>query len=422
MIKYFELRTLSSVVSHDSSSEMVHFCRHCNAELVHEVIDLGHQPPSNAYLKQEELALPELTYPLKVYICTHCWLMQVPAHAKAEELFTDDYAYFSGTSSSWCQHAFDFVQEAVRRLELNQNSFVLELASNDGYLLQYVKSKQIPCLGIEPTRATADAAISLGIETLVEFFNSQLAEKLPQADLIIANNVLAHVPDINDFMSGIQKVLKQNGLVSIEFPHLLNLLKGNQFDTIYHEHFSYLSLHSVQRIAESVGLIVVDVQQLPTHGGSLRVWLGHPECSFSTTDAVDQLLAEEREQGLESLAAYEKFENSALQAKLELYQFLSKSKLAGETVLGYGAAAKGNTLLNYCGIKPDLLPFIVDRALSKQSKFMPGSHIPILSPEKIEEIKPDKILVLPWNLLDEIAKLLPGYNLYTAIPSLKKRS
>ena len=401
---------------------MVHHCRHCNSELTHEVIDLGHQPPSNAYLKQEELVLPELTYPLKVYLCTSCWLMQVPAHAKAEELFTDDYAYFSSTSTSWCQHSFEFVEEAVNRLGLNDKSFVVELASNDGYLLQYVKSKKIPHLGIEPTQATANAAISIGIDTLVEFFDSDLAKDLPKADLVVANNVLAHVPDINDFMLGIKRILKANGLVSIEFPHLLNLLRGNQFDTIYHEHFSYLSLHSVQRIASSVGLSVVDVQQLPTHGGSLRVWLSHQDSSFLKTDAVGLLLKEENDYGLETLAAYAKFKNSALNSKLELYSFLSKAKVAGETVIGYGAAAKGNTLLNYCGIQPDLLPYIVDRAPSKQSKFMPGSHIPILSPEHIDQIKPDKILVLPWNLLDEIAQLLPGYELFTVIPTLRSRT
>lgn len=262
---------------------MSHSCRHCGSLLQQEVIDLGHQPPSNAYLTAEQLLLPELTYPLKVYVCTDCWLVQLPAHAAAEELFTADYAYFSSTSESWCAHAQRFVEQAVEQLELGPKSLVVEIASNDGYLLQYVQQRGIPCLGIEPTQATANAARNRGIETIERFFGTALAEELTAegapvsggADLVVANNVLAHVPDINDFMAGIAKLLKPQGRASLEFPHLLRLLEGNQFDTIYHEHYSYLSLKVVQQIANLVGLVIADVEQLATHGGSLRVWLVH---------------------------------------------------------------------------------------------------------------------------------------------------
>ena len=269
---------------------MTHFCRHCGTSLQHEVIDLGHQPPSNAYLNREQLALPEVTFPLKVFVCTNCWLVQLPAHAAADELFTADYAYYSSTSSSWCSHAERFVDSAVKRLELGSESFVVELASNDGYLLQYVQERGIPCLGIEPTHETAQAARARGIETIERFFGVALAEVLEPADLVVANNVLAHVPDINDFVAGIAQLLKPKGYASIEFPHLLQLLEGNQFDTIYHEHYSYLSLRVVQRVAATAGLEVVDVQQLPTHGGSLRVWLAHLGAS-EINSSVEEVLA-----------------------------------------------------------------------------------------------------------------------------------
>ena len=269
---------------------MSHCCRHCGSPLVHEVIDLGHQPPSNAYLTEEQLALPEITYPLKVFVCSNCWLMQLPAHAAADQLFTPDYAYFSSTSSSWCAHAKSFVTQAIDRLGLDKSSHVVELASNDGYLLQYVKQQGIPCLGIEPTHATAEAARAKGIETLEEFFGIDLAEKLAKADLIVANNVLAHVPDINDFVAGIKCLLKPDGQASIEFPHLLNLLQGNQFDTIYHEHYSYISLKVVQRIAKAAGLQVVDVEQLQTHGGSLRIWLAH-QGHVDEDESVSEVIA-----------------------------------------------------------------------------------------------------------------------------------
>ena len=398
---------------------MPHSCRHCGSPLNHSVIDLGHQPPSNAYLTTEQLLGPEITYPLQVYVCTTCWLMQVPAHASAHELFTADYAYFSSTSSSWCAHAKSFVEQVTDRLGLGADSQVVELASNDGYLLQYMQQLGIPCLGIEPTRATAEAARAKGIETLERFFGLALAEELPPADLVVANNVLAHVPDINDFVAGIARLLKPKGRVSIEFPHLLRLLKGNQFDTIYHEHYSYLSLRTVQRIAAAYGLEVVDVEQLPTHGGSLRVWLAKRGVTEPTA-AVGALLIDEAEAGLESLAAYADFQSRAETAKHALLEFLLQAKRSGQRVLGYGAAAKGNTLLNYAGIKADLLPAVADRAFSKQGKMLPGSHIPVISAEELDAQNPDVLLVLPWNLINELREQLPGYELVTAIPKLQR--
>ena len=397
---------------------MPHVCRHCGSPLEHSVIDLGHQPPSNAYLTPDQLFGPEITYPLQVYVCTSCWLVQLPAHAQADELFTPDYAYFSSTSNSWCAHAERFVGEAVERLGLRADSHVVELASNDGYLLQYVQRLGISCLGIEPTRDTAEAARAKGIETHECFFGLEVAQELEPADLVVANNVLAHVPDINDFMAGIALLLKPQGRASIEFPHLLRLLKGNQFDTIYHEHYSYLSLRAVQRIAAAAGLHVVDVQQLPTHGGSLRVWLGH-EDSVEATESVSKVLSDESQASLETLDAYLGFQQRAEATKMTLLEFLLQAKRNGNQVLGYGAAAKGNTLLNYAGIKADLLPAVADRALSKQGKFLPGSHIPVITPEQLAAKNPDSVLVLPWNLLEELKGQLPGYELVTVISMLR---
>jgi SAM-dependent methyltransferase len=406
---------------------MHHHCRHCGAELHHSVIDLGHQPPSNAYLTPEQLALPEVTYPLKVFVCSSCWLMQLPAHASAEELFTADYAYFSSMSSSWCAHAERFVAAAVERLDLGAASLVLELASNDGYLLTHVQRLGIPCLGVEPTRATAAAARARGIPTVERFFGTALARELVAADgpvpggadLVVANNVLAHVPDINDFLAGMALVLKPQGRVSIECPHLLNLLVGNQFDTIYHEHYSYLSLRVVQRIAASVGLMVVDVEQLPTHGGSLRLWLAH-RGSAEPTQAVAAVLLAEAGAGLESPEAYGDFQRRAEAAKHGLLEFLLRARRDGRRVLGYGAAAKGSTLLNYAGVRSDLLSAVADRAPSKQGKVMPGSHIPVISPEQLAAQPFDDLLVLPWNLIGELRQQLAGHSLVTAIPSLAR--
>ena len=394
---------------------MSYRCRHCGSSLAHEVIDLGHQPPSNAYLRAEQLALPEVTYPLKVFVCTNCWLMQLPAHASADQLFTPDYSYFSSTSSSWCKHAKSFVIQAIDRLGLDENSYVVELASNDGYLLQYVKQKEIPCLGIEPTHATAEAARAKGIETLEEFFGSMLADKLPKADLIVANNVLAHVPDINDFVLGIACLLKPSGQASIEFPHLLKLLEGNQFDTIYHEHYSYLSLKAAQRIVRKAGLEVIDVEQLSTHGGSLRIWLAH-EGKVEVADSVAQVISMEDAFALETCEAYVGFQQRAESAKFDLLKFLVSAKQNGKRVVGYGAAAKGNTLLNYAGVRTDLLSFVADQAPSKQGKYLPGSHIPIVPPSCLDVFKDDLVIVFPWNLIEEIKMQLPAYSLATFVP------
>jgi len=394
-----------------------HPCRHCGSPLEHTVIDLGHQPPSNAYLRPDQLSQPEVTYPLQVFVCTSCWLVQLPAHAAAEELFTADYAYFSSTSSSWCAHAERFVAAAVDRLALDPESMVVELASNDGYLLQYVQQRGIPCLGIEPTHATAEAALAKGITTIERFFGVALAAELEPADLVVANNVLAHVPDINDFVAGIAQLLKPTGRASIEFPHLLRLLAGNLFDTIYHEHYSYLSLGTVARIAATVGLNVVDVEELPTHGGSLRVWLAH-QGATEPMASVATVLAAEAEAGLETLDAYAGFQQRAEATKHALMEFLLQAKRNGQRVLGYGAAAKGNTLLNYAGIKADLLPAVADRAPSKQGKYLPGSHIPVISPEQLAAETADTLLVLPWNLIEELRQQLPATQLVTAIPKL----
>lgn len=383
------------------------------------MINLGHQPPSNAYLQPSQLALPEITYPLEVFVCTYCWLVQLPAHTPADHLFTPNYAYFSSTSSSWCAHAEHFVSSAVQKLSLGPNSLVIEVASNDGYLLQYVKQLGIPCFGIEPTQSTANAARAKGITTIERFFGKALAMELEQTDLLVANNVLAHVPDINDFMAGIAKVLKNDGLAAIEFPHLLNLLAGNQFDTIYHEHFSYFSLSVVSRIALTAGLEVVDVEELPTHGGSLRVWLAHNGFSDPSKN-VQRILQAEQAAGLETVDVYADFQETADLTKNCLLEFLLQAKSKGERVLGYGAAAKGNTLLNYAGIKADLLPAIADRAPSKQGCLMPGSHIPIISPEQLIASRFDALLLLPWNLIHEIRNELPNTRLVTAIPRLRQ--
>jgi SAM-dependent methyltransferase len=396
-----------------------HTCRHCESPLQATVIDLGHQPPSNSYLRPEQLSEPEITYPLQVFVCTSCWLVQLPAHATAEELFTPDYAYFSSTSSSWCAHAERFVAAAVQRLGLGPQSLVVELASNDGYLLQYVQERGIPCLGIEPTHATADAARAKGIPTMERFFGVALAQELEPADLVIANNVLAHVPDINDFVAGIARLLKPQGRASIECPHLLRLVSGNQFDTIYHEHYSYLSLGVVQRIATAAGLEVVDVEELPTHGGSLRIWLAHQGAAEANI-AVATVLSEEADAGLETIEAYAGFQQRAETAKQKLLEYLLQAKRDGHRVLGYGAAAKGNTLLNYAGIRANLLPAVADRAPSKQGKHLPGSHIPVISPEQLATQAPDALLVLPWNLIDELRQNFPRYVLVTAIPELRR--
>ena len=402
-------------------------CRNCNSILEDEIIDLGHQPPSNAYLYEKDLDKAEIRYPLKLFLCTNCKLVQLPEHASSKELFKEDYAYFSSTSSSWCSHAKKFVEKAISKLDLNKNSFVVELASNDGYLLQHFKESNIPCLGVEPTLATANACEKKGIKTLKEFFGNQYSSSIKNlhtpnqegADLIIANNVLAHVPDINDFMRGIKNLLKKDGKVSVEFPHLLNLIKENQFDTIYHEHYSYFSLFTLQTIVNKVNLKIIEVEELTTHGGSLRLWLTHKDNPIEESSSVEYIKKKEKDFGILSRETFNLFRSNCNLIKLNLLEFLIDLKRKNKTIIGYGAAAKGNTLLNYLGITKDLLPAVIDKAQSKQGKFLPGSHIPILEPNKIEIINPDYILVLPWNLIDEIKNQLPNKKLITAIPELK---
>ncbi len=381
-------------------------CRHCAKALVYTFLDLGFAPASNAYLNANDLTRPEKYFPLKVKVCHHCWLVQTEDYAAADELFNSEYAYFSSTSSGWLNHAAQYCQAITSQLGLNKDSLVIEIASNDGYLLKNFLTANIPCLGIEPTASTAAAAITLGIPVLQEFFGEALARRLvkegKRADLIVGNNVYAHVPDINDFTLGIKVLLQQGGTVTLEFPHLMRLIEKSLFDTIYHEHFSYLSLFSVNNIFKSVGLRVWHVEELNTHGGSLRIFGCHDDDSRLNTPDVAALLAEEADQGLQKLPVYLGFQNHANQIKDDLLSFLIEQKRVGKKVAAYGAAAKGNTLLNYAGVKPDLLPFVCDAAIAKQGKYMPGSHIPILCPDAIKETKPDFVIILPWNIASEV--------------------
>jgi hypothetical protein len=403
-------------------------CRHCSTPLHYTFLDLGFAPPSNAYLKLEDLIKPEKYYPLKVKVCTHCWLVQTEDYAQVDELFSADYAYFSSTSSGWLAHAASYAHIVIKRLQLNHNSFVIEIASNDGYLLKNFVASGIPCLGIEPTASTAAVAEELGIPVLREFFSETLGQQFAanhqQADLIAGNNVYAHVPDINDFTRGLKAALKPGGTITLEFPHLMRLIEHTQFDTVYHEHFSYLSLFTVVSIFKAAGLRVWDVEYIATHGGSLRVYGCHVEESRETTSSVIEVLAKEAQRGLQNLATYQNFQAKANRVKNELLAFLIEKKRAGKTVLAYGAAAKGNTLLNYAGVKPDLLSLVYDAALAKQGKFMPGSHIPIVAPGEGFELRPDFLLILPWNIADEVkqqnANLAElGTKFVTAVPELK---
>lgn len=383
-------------------------CRHCGSPVRHTFIDLGSAPFSNAYLTAEDLNRPEFYYPLKVLVCDQCWLVQIEGHARAEELFNPDYAYFSSTSCSWLSHARSYAEQIIRQLGLNRNSLVIEVASNDGYLLKNFVAAAIPCLGIEPTAGTAAAAEKLGIPVLREFFCEELGKRLAiqgqQADLIIGNNVYAHVPDINDFTAGLKAALKPGGTITLEFPHLMRLIEQVQFDTIYHEHYSYLSLFSVERLFLAAGLRVYAVEELPTHGGSLRVYGCHADDPRRREEFVQALLDEEGRQGLRCLSTYLGFQAKADGLKDSLVTFLLEQKRRGKKVAAYGAAAKGNTVLNYAGIKPDLLSYVCDAASSKQGKFLPGSHIPILPPEVLRKRRPDVVLILPWNIADEIAR------------------
>lgn len=381
-------------------------CRHCGKPLTHVFLDLGFAPPSNAYLTEEDLRAPETYYPLRLYVCAECWLVQTEDHARANELFRHDYAYFSSISQTWLGHAARYSRMIQGRLNLGNSSFVVEVASNDGYLLRNFVAADIPCLGIEPTASTAAAAEAVGIPVLREFFGTSLGNKLAnegrQADLIIGNNVYAHVPDINDFTAGLKAALKPNGTITLEFPHLLRLIQDNQFDTVYHEHFSYLSLHTAIRIFERAGLKVYDVETLSTHGGSLRIYGCHADGKHEVSAAVAKCLQEEVVGGLQDLAVYKGFQPRAEVVKDDLLTFLIEQKRKGRTVAAYGAAAKGNSLLNYAGIKQDLISFISDAAPSKQRKYTPGSHIPILEPEVLRLRKPNCVVIFPWNIADEV--------------------
>lgn len=403
-------------------------CHHCHQPLEHVFLDLGFAPPSNSYLQEEQLGAPEKYYPLKLLVCENCWLVQTEDNDSGDDLFKADYAYFSSVSSSWLAHAARYVDMITKRLKLDADGFVIEVASNDGYLLRNFVDAGIPCLGIEPTTGTAEVAKGLGIPVISEFFGQDLARRLvdegKQADLIIGNNVYAHVPDINDFTAGLKTALKPGGTITLEFPHLLMLMKESQFDTVYHEHYSYLSLNTVSKIFAHAGLRVFDVKQLPTHGGSLRVYGCHQDDTREESANVGTVLEDERKGGLQELTAYLQFQAKADKIKDDLLSFLIEQKRQGKTVAAYGAAAKGNTLLNYAGVKPDLLTFVCDAAPSKQRKFMPGSHIPILPPAALAEEQPDYILILPWNIAEEVMQQQAcanewGGRFAVAVPELK---
>lgn len=404
-------------------------CRFCKAPLTNVFIDLVNSPASNSFLTAEQLNEPEIFYPLKVFTCEKCFLVQIDEYKKSDAIFDSNYVYFSSFSSSWLKHAEQYTDKMTERFGYNQNSLVIEIASNDGYLLQYFKEKSIPVLGIEPTVNTAESAKQKGIESVVDFFSIRLAKELVKknikADLLLGNNVLAHVPDIVDFVGGMKIMLKEEGVITMEFPHLLQLVDNNQFDTIYHEHFSYLSFYTVKQIFESQGLELFDVDEIPTHGGSLRIYAKHMEDSNKpVSENVGALLKKEKDRGLTTLAYYDNFQQKALKVKLDLTDFLIQQKRKGKTVAAYGAAAKGNTLLNYCGIKSDLIDFVVDANPHKQNKFLPASHIPVVNEQFLKDAKPDFIIILPWNLKDEIAQQLAytgewGTQLVVPIPQLE---
>lgn len=404
-------------------------CRHCQSELAHSFADLGSAPPSNSYLNKDTLQSPETWYPLHVLICDQCWLVQTADFAKRDEFFSADYAYFSSFSDSWLKHAKDYVEKMVARFSLDNSSHIVEVASNDGYLLQYAKALDIPCLGIEPTASTAQASRNLGIETIEEFFGVALATDLVAkgraADLTAANNVLAHVPDINDFVAGFATLLKTSGVATFEFPHLMKLVAENQFDTIYHEHYSYLSLTAVNRIFAQNGLTVFDVEEVPTHGGSLRVFACRSDASSHETEAsVADMLQREASAGVNSLPYYKALQGQADRVAADLLHFLIEARRNGKSIGAYGAAAKGNTLLNFAGVRQNLLPWVVDRNPAKQGKFLPGSRIPIVAEDVIRAEKPDYVLILPWNLSEEVTSQLAyirewGGQFVCAIPELR---
>ncbi len=404
-------------------------CRSCDKPLRHTVVDLGMSPLANAYLRPEDLVKPEVFYPLCTYLCDRCWLMQLPEAQKPEDIFSD-YAYFSSYSTSWLDHARRYTATMIERLALGAHSRVVEIASNDGYLLQYFRAADIPVLGVEPAANVAAVAEANGIPSRVEFFGASSARAIVgeglRADLLIGNNVFAHVPAINDFAEGLATLLAPTGVLTLEFPHLLHLLQEDQFDTIYHEHYSYLSLHSARTVLDRHGLTVFDVDELPTHGGSLRLYARHKAHEALTLQPrVQQLLAREEAAGLTSLTPYRAFAERVRRVKRNLLQKLIDIRRQGRSVAGYGAPAKGNTLLNFCGIGTDLLDFTVDRSPHKQGHYLPGSRIPILAPEHIEAAKPDYLLILPWNLKSEIMAQMAhvadwGCRFLVAVPDVEE--
>jgi C-methyltransferase C-terminal domain/Putative zinc binding domain/Methyltransferase domain len=404
-------------------------CRFCKTELDNVFIDLVNSPASNSFLTAEQLNEPETFYPLKVYTCPQCFLVQVDEYKKSDAIFDSDYVYFSSFSTSWLQHAKAYTDMMAERFGFNERSQVIEIASNDGYLLQYFKEKNIPVLGIEPTANTAAAAKEKGIDSVGDFFSTKLATALTakniKADLLLGNNVLAHVPDIVDFVGGMKIILKETGVITMEFPHLMQLVDNNQFDTVYHEHFSYLSFYTVKQIFESQGLEMFDVQEIPTHGGSLRIFAKHKnDSSKPISENVATLLKKEAGKGMTGLAYYDHFQQQALTIKLDITEFLIDQKRAGKKVAAYGAAAKGNTMLNYCGIKSDLIEFVVDANPHKQNKFLPASHIPVVNEQYLKDAKPDFVIIFPWNLKDEITKQLSyirdwGGKFVVAVPHLQ---
>ncbi len=403
-------------------------CRFCTSELEDVFLDLGSAPPSNAFLLEADLGNPESYFPLRLFTCRHCLLVQIDEVQKHDALFSSDYVYFSSFSQSWLAHAENYVATATQRLGLNQNSLVIEIASNDGYLLQYFKQRNIPCVGIEPTASTASAAREKGIETLEHFFGLSYANEFTasrgHSNLIIGNNVLAHVPDINDFVAGLAAALANDGVITVEFPHLLQLVANGQFDTVYHEHFSYFSLHTVQKIFAAHGLRIWDVEELSTHGGSLRLWACHQDAAHQECVSVASLLAMEVNVGMLDLDYYQDFQARADAIKNDFLRFLLECKKNGKKVAGYGAAAKGNTLLNYAGVKPDLLPFVVDASPHKRGRYLPGSRIPVLAESIIRSTQPDFVVIFPWNLHTEISEQLAYIREWdgkfvTAVPELK---
>lgn len=403
-------------------------CRHCARPLAHVFADLGTAPPSNAYLNHSDLSSPETYFPLKVLVCDNCWLVQTEDYATAEALFTGDYAYFSSTSSSWLAHAAAYATMISDRLGLDAGSFVVEIASNDGYLLRNFVAAGIPCLGVEPTAGTAAAARVLGVPVVEEFFGTGVALRLLEehgpADLIAGNNVYAHVPDINDFTLGLATLLRAGGTITLEFPHLLNLLDSCQFDTIYHEHYSYLSFVAVMAIFASSDLRICDVEEISTHGGSLRVYGCHLEDPRADRPSVAAMLAREQESGLDRLETYQLFQEKIDAIKDTFVTFLIEQRREGRSVAAYGAAAKGNTLINYAGVRADLLAYVVDRAKAKSGKYMPGSRIPIFDEAQLAVTRPDFIVLLPWNLRTELGEQLSyagewGARMVTVVPKLE---